>query len=57
VPARDAAALAAATVELIGDRPEAERLGHAARELLEERFTFAGMVAGTLSVYAELGVG
>jgi len=56
VPARDATALAEATVELLDDRPRAERLGVTARELLEERFTFAGMVAGTLAVYAELGV-
>lgn len=56
VPARDAAAFAAATVDLLDDREAAARLGVAARELLEERFTFAGMVEGTLGVYAELGV-
>ena len=56
VPARDAAALARATTDLLADPATGAELGRAARELLEERFTFDGMVAGTEAVYAELGV-
>ena len=56
VPAQDPAALAGATLGLLGDRTAAAALGTAARALLEERFTFGEMVAGTLAVYAELGV-
>lgn len=56
VPAQDAAALADATTDLLGDPSRAAELAAAARELLEERFTFDGMVAGTEAVYGELGV-
>lgn len=56
VPGHDASALAAATLELIEDPDRAARLGAAARNMLEERFTFRGMIEGTRAVYAELGV-
>lgn len=57
VPTHDAAALAAATLDLLADSAEARRLGLAARARLEERFTLEGMIDGTLAVYEELGVG
>ena len=47
-------ALAAATVALIDDRETAKRLGAAARRRALERFSFAGMVNGTLAVYDEI---
>lgn len=54
VPAHDPERLAAATVALIDDRETAERLGAAARRRALERFSFAGMVNGTLAVYDEI---
>ncbi len=46
--------LAAAILELLDDRDRAARLAAAARERMNERFTFERMVAGTLEAYAEL---
>ena len=54
VPAHDPGRLAAATVALIDDPETAERLGAAARRRALERFSFAGMVNGTLAVYDEI---
>ncbi|KAA0265961.1 MAG: glycosyltransferase family 1 protein, partial [Acidobacteria bacterium] len=54
VPAGDAAALAAAVVELLGDRATARRYGDAAAARVRERFTRERMIAGTEGVYAEL---
>lgn len=54
VPAGDAAALAAAVIEMIADPATARRYGNAAAERVRERFTRERMIAGTEAVYAEL---
>lgn len=56
VDARDPQALAVAITDLLSDRESAEAMGRAAGQRLRERFTLQRMVAGTLSVYAELGL-
>jgi glycosyltransferase involved in cell wall biosynthesis len=50
----DTDGLTSAILDLLDDREKAERLATAARERMIERFTFEGMVAGTLEAYAEL---
>ena len=58
VAMRDAAALAAALVELLGDPERAARMGQAGRRRWAERFTAERMVADTESLYrAELALG
>jgi glycosyltransferase involved in cell wall biosynthesis len=54
VPAGDAAALAAAVIELLADPATARRYGDAAAKRVRERFTRERMIAGTEAVYAEL---
>jgi glycosyltransferase involved in cell wall biosynthesis len=54
VPPRDPGALATALIDLIGDPARARSLGEAARRRLIERFSFTGMVEGTLAVYREI---
>lgn len=54
VPPRDPEALAAAVLELLGDRALGARLAEAGRRHVEERFTVDAMVEGTLAVYREL---
>jgi glycosyltransferase involved in cell wall biosynthesis len=55
VPARDPAALAAAAGDLLRDPQGARRLGEAAKARLQEKFSLAGMIEGTLRVYRETG--
>ena len=54
IPARDPAALAQACTDLLAHRERAAALAAAARERVLERFSFAGMIDGTLGVYAEI---
>jgi glycosyltransferase involved in cell wall biosynthesis len=54
VPPRDAGALAAAIVGLLGDPARAARLGAQAHALLLADFTVDSMVEGTLSIYRML---
>ncbi|MDX6582326.1 MAG: hypothetical protein QOI10_1510 [Solirubrobacterales bacterium] len=54
VAARDPGALAGAIVDLIDDPQRARLLGEAARRRVIERFSFGGMVEGTLAVYGEV---
>jgi glycosyltransferase involved in cell wall biosynthesis len=56
VAGADPEALVGAIDSLLADRDLARRLGDAARARLEQQFTRAGMIAGTVEVYAELGV-
>jgi glycosyltransferase involved in cell wall biosynthesis len=56
VPTGDPAALGGAVANLLGDRRLAARLGSEARERVSTEFTRERMVAGTLAVYAELGI-
>jgi glycosyltransferase involved in cell wall biosynthesis len=56
VPPREAPELAQAIVELLREPAHARALGSAAGARYRERFTVERMVAGVLSVYAELGV-
>jgi Glycosyltransferase len=56
VAAKDAAALAAATIDLLADRGRAGRLGAAARERMMSCFRLDQMVEGTLGVYREVGL-
>jgi glycosyltransferase involved in cell wall biosynthesis len=56
VPARDAPALAAATLDLIADRERAAALGNAARDRMMSSFRLDQMVDGTLGVYREVGL-
>ena len=51
VPADDAAALAAAIVQLLNDRAAAARLGGAARTTIEGRYSFERMVASFEELY------
>jgi glycosyltransferase involved in cell wall biosynthesis len=53
----DPAALAAAVLRVLGDRPLAARLGEAGRRHVEAKFTVDAMVLGTLGVYRELLAG
>ena len=54
VPPRDPDALARAVLSLIGDRGKLERMGRAAREAYQEKFTQSGMIAGVAKIYEEL---
>jgi L-malate glycosyltransferase len=54
VPPRDPPALAAALLEVLGDRTRARAMGQAGRRRYEERFTAERMVEDTLAVYEEL---
>jgi glycosyltransferase involved in cell wall biosynthesis len=54
VPVRDAAALAAALLELLDDEARREAMGRAGRRRFEERFTADRMVEATLAVYEEV---
>lgn len=56
VPPGDAAALAQAISALLADTELSRRLGAAAHDRFEQEFTTAHMIAGILSVYAELGI-
>jgi glycosyltransferase involved in cell wall biosynthesis len=56
VAPRDALSLAEAIVGLLTDPVRARAVASAARARYRERFTVEHMVAGVLSVYAELGV-
>ena len=53
VPPRDPGRLAAAILDLLGDRQGAARLGQAARRTVLERFTLDRMVRETETVYEE----
>ncbi len=53
VPARDPEALAAAIETLLADREMGARLGHAAQELVRERFQFHHMLNGYTRLYEE----
>jgi glycosyltransferase involved in cell wall biosynthesis len=54
VPPGDAAALAAALLEVLRDPAAGRRLGEGGRRRFEERFTADRMVESTLAVYAEV---
>lgn len=54
VPPNDPQALAAAVIEILGDRERAGSLGQNARERVRERFTLAGMLRAYESLYDEL---
>jgi glycosyltransferase involved in cell wall biosynthesis len=54
VPAGDAAALAAAVIELLADPEAASRYGEAAAVRVREQFTRKAMIDGTEKVYADL---
>lgn len=57
VPARDAAALAAAVIRLL-DQPETRlRMGEAGRRLVQEHFSEAIVIERTLALYADLLAG
>jgi len=56
VAPRDARGLSAALADLHDERNLATRLGEAARERAQARFSLSRMVADTLAVYRELGV-
>jgi glycosyltransferase involved in cell wall biosynthesis len=53
VPPGDAHSLAAAIIELLGDRSKASRLGAAARAIVEARFGFDRMVGDFEALYCE----
>jgi glycosyltransferase involved in cell wall biosynthesis len=53
VAPRDARALARALIELLGDPARAARMGAAAKQRFEQRFTRARMIDGVVSVYEE----
>jgi len=53
VPAEDTELLAAAIIELLGDPAERERLGSAARQLVEDEFSAERMTADYLRVYED----
>lgn len=54
VPPGDAAALAAACCELLGDRGRAARLGAGGRALVAREFSPVGMAQGNLAVYRDV---
>ena len=54
VPPRDARRLAEAIIALLGNPAECERMGRAGLARVQERFSAARMVAGTLAVYERL---
>ncbi len=54
VPASDPAALASAILRLLGDTELAARLGAAARETIQQRFTADHMVENTLRIYQQV---
>jgi glycosyltransferase involved in cell wall biosynthesis len=53
VPAEDPELLAAAIIELLGDPAERERLGSAARQLVEDEFSAERMTTDYLRVYED----
>ena len=53
VPSNDPVALAAAIVRLLQDRPLAQRLGVAGRELVRRHYRAEGMVSAISSVYEQ----
>ncbi len=54
VPASDSTAIASAIVRLLGDADLAARLGAAARETIQQRFTADRMVENTLRIYQQV---
>jgi glycosyltransferase involved in cell wall biosynthesis len=54
VPPQNAGAFAAATVRLLGDPQERDRLGAGGREQVHKHFSLEAMVSGNLGVYEEL---
>jgi len=54
VPPGDSAALAAAILRLLSDRPLMQRMGQAGRALVESEFSIDRMVEGNLQVYRGL---
>lgn len=54
VPAGDVPALTAAILALLADVDLRRRMGQAGRDLVDQEFSVAGMVAGNLAVYREL---
>jgi len=54
VPPRDAPGLAGAISGMLADRERAERIGAAARERVQQRFSVSRMIEGTAAVYARL---
>jgi glycosyltransferase involved in cell wall biosynthesis len=54
VPTRDPSAIAAAVLRLLQDSPLCRRLGIAARQTIEERFSAEGMVEQTIDLYRRL---
>jgi glycosyltransferase involved in cell wall biosynthesis len=56
VPAKDSAALAQATVDLLADPDRADALGNAARSRMLSQFRLDTMVDETLRVYREIGL-
>ena len=54
VPPGDSRALANAVASLLDDRPHAQRLGQAARQRIQDRFTVERMVHSTEQLYTEL---
>jgi glycosyltransferase involved in cell wall biosynthesis len=54
VPASDSNAIASAIVRLLGDAELAARLGAAARETIQQRFTADHMVENTLRIYQQV---
>jgi glycosyltransferase involved in cell wall biosynthesis len=56
VPAKDSAALAQATVDLLADPDRADALGNAARSRMLSQFRLDTMIDETLRVYREIGL-
>ncbi len=54
VPPSNSEALAARIVELLDDRPKAQSIGRAARDLVEREFGVAGMIDQTAALYREV---
>lgn len=56
VPVADAGALAGAIGDLLGAGPELEAMGERARQRALREFSLDRMLAGTVAVYAEVGI-
>jgi glycosyltransferase involved in cell wall biosynthesis len=54
VPAGDVSAIARAIDRLVGDEPERERLGEAARRTVAEQFTWERNGGETFALYEEV---
>ena len=54
VPSGDAATLAGAILDLLGDPARAQRMGHAGQERVREQFGMEQMVEGMEAIYEEL---